>query len=178
MSIKCRCHRSGIFSLGLWKLIRKIQIEYTSLREIGKIFVSNYCGYRLKGVQGVKWSKKVWQIQISAFPGRPSSQSWRNLVFLQFWAIFDGFSPWFLHFTHFWVDGRPRNEVIQILHILGDHLTPLTPLDLYPQCFTYLSFETDFWLFPLCDLYLQVLIIILRIETMYVSTKPMLQGTH
>ena len=76
----------------------------------------------------------------------------KKFIFLQFWAIFDVFSPWFLHFTHFWVDGRPGNEVIQILHILGDHLTPLTPLDLYPQCFTYLSFETDFWLFPLCEL--------------------------
>ena len=41
-------------------------------------------------------------------------------------------------FTQFWLDGRPGNEYFWISHKIYVLLTPLTPLDVYPQWF-----ETD-----------------------------------
>ena len=46
-------------------------------------------------------------------------------------------------FTQFWLDGRPGNEYFWISHKISGLLTPLTPLDLYPQCLLKIKSETD-----------------------------------
>ena len=106
--------------------------------------VSNHCGCTPKGVMGVKWPEILWEMQKYSLPGRPSNQNWvksknplRNASkFLKKWQIvFD--------FTQFWLDGRPGNEYFWISYKISGLLTPLTPLDLYPQCLLKIKPETD-----------------------------------
>ena len=46
-------------------------------------------------------------------------------------------------FIQFWLDGRPGNEYFWISHKISDLLTPLRPLDLYPQCLLKMKSEID-----------------------------------
>ena len=59
-------------------------------------------------------------------------------------------------FTQFWLDGRPGNEYFWISHKISDLLTPLRPLDLYPQCLLKMKSETDWSNSSQCALGLNV----------------------
>ena len=89
--------------------------------------VSNHCGCTPRGIRGVKRPEIVWEIQ------KPSRNSSKFLKKLQ--IVVD--------FTQFWLDGRPGNEYFWISHKIFGLLTPLTPLDMYPQCLLKIKSETD-----------------------------------
>ena len=104
------------------------------LQSVSDFIFSKHCGYRSRGVRGIKRQEILWEIKKYSLPGQLSSQSWvkskttcqflRNLM--NFLMVFD--------FIQFWLDGWPGNEYFWISLKISGHLTPLTPLGVHPQC--------------------------------------------
>ena len=63
--------------------------------------------------------------------------------FLKKWQIVFEFTQW-------WLNGRPGNGWFWISHNFSDLVTPLRPLDLYPQCVLKMKSETDWSNFSQC----------------------------
>ena len=95
------------------------------LQSVSDFIFSKHCGYRSRGVRGVKRPEILWEIQKYSLPGRPSSQNWvksktichflRNFdEFLNgfwFYSIMAGWSTWqwvFLNLSqNFWSFDTP-----------------------------------------------------------------------
>ena len=46
------------------------------LQSVSDFTFSKHCGYRSKGVRGVKRPEILWEMQKYSLPGRPSTQNW------------------------------------------------------------------------------------------------------
>ena len=86
------------------------------LQSVSDFIFSKHCGYRSRGVRGVKRPEILWEIQKYSLPGRPSSQNWVKSKTIKkfikiplkmancflFYSILAGWSTWewvFLNFT-------------------------------------------------------------------------------
>ena len=62
------------------------------LQSVSDFIFCKHCGYRSRGVRGVKRPEILWEIQKYSLPGRPSSQNWvKSKTICHFLRNFDEF---------------------------------------------------------------------------------------
>ena len=64
----------------IWNRILILRSQNTHweelLQSVSDFIFSKHCGYRYRGLNGVKRSDFLWEMQKYSLPGRPSSQNW------------------------------------------------------------------------------------------------------